>query len=211
MARLIGNRWRGSAGLLIPYRQWIRERLPNGNEGFACCGDDGFFRGFDPRNSRDIGWVVPTEFKTFGARIDPATDRTLAALNTGRIRGTLAIRLHDGNVPGELHHYPVAREVASGDWLPEQPVVASRITVTDNYTRHDELVTEQQLVALIKRAVGWVDPARRCPGSGSFAGYHIDKSSSVWRAECPECGDSVPLFHPMDGGPDAQLDDHEVR
>lgn len=211
MARLIGTQWRGSPALLVPYRQWIREKLPNGNEGFVCCGDDGFIRaGFDPRDPRDIGELVAVEWKTHGRRLDIATERALAALELGRVRGTLTITLHGGNVPGPLSHFPEAREIAENDSLPEQPEVARRIVINDNWTRRNEEVTEAELIAAMKNAAGYVNPRTRCPGSGAFAGRRVDKSTSVWRAACPECGQLVGLTQPLDGGPDAQLDAHEA-
>lgn len=161
MARL-GAQWRDSPALLVPYRQWIREKLPNGNQGFVCCGDDGFIRaGFDPRNTRDIGYLVAMEWKSWGRRLDTATERALAAINLGRIRGTLSVQLIDGNIPGPVDHYPMAMQIADDDRLPEQPTVASRIVINDYFTRHDEEVDEQGLITALKNAAGYVDPETR--------------------------------------------------
>jgi hypothetical protein len=155
MKREVGNSlWGGSPALLVPYRQWTRERLPNGNQGFVCCGDDGFFRAFDHRDPNDIGSVCVSEWKTFGRSIDRATEKTLAAVNLGRISGTLQIALVGGNVPGALSHYPRPILVA-GDELPEQPVVASQILVTDYYRHRGSSVDEDELVSIIKKAAGY--------------------------------------------------------
>lgn len=156
MKRDVGNNlWKGSPALLVPYRQWTREKLPNGNQGFVCCGDDGFLRSFDPHDQRDIGEIVAVEWKSFGKDIDGPTQKAFAAIELGRIRGTLSIALHGGNVPGPLSHYPIPREIADSDWLPEQPVVADKITINDHWTHVDDDVSEQELINAMLSAVGF--------------------------------------------------------
>lgn len=210
----IDSHWRGSPALLVPYRQWIREKLPGGRQGFVCCGDDGFIRCFNPHERGDLGELVAMEWKTFGRSLDHATRNALAAVECGRVRGTLVITLHGGNVPGQLAHYPVARWISGSDHaldlLPEQPEVAQRIVLNDNYTRLNEEVTEDGLIEAMKNAAGFVDPTRRCRGSGMFAGRLLVKRSMSPEAQCADCGQVVAVLAALDGGPDGVLDDHEV-
>lgn len=158
MHRLNNSHWRGSPALLTPYRQWFRERMPNGNQGMVLVGDDGLIRTFNPRDRFDRGRVVPWEVKTFGASFDEPTRKAFGALLLEGVDAHLVVRLMAGNCPGPLHHYPVSRQVADDngrgqpDIVPEQAVVASRIEVTVTTTAPDTFdVSEEELRDLILR------------------------------------------------------------
>jgi len=153
MKREVGNNlWRGSPALLIPHRQWLREAMPNGNQGFVCVGDDGFIRGgWD--GFHDVGYIALMEWKsnTRGPvqkpKVDHATGLLLDAVPGDRIVGSILVQLAGGNTPDRLHHYPVAREIAPGDWLPEAPMVAQTI-----YANH-KVVSVAELRDLMLSAV----------------------------------------------------------
>lgn len=122
-----GHRWRGHPGLQTPYRQWIRENLPNSHDGFALCGDDGFAC----RWTRDdpIGWPCPIEVKTWRRKpTDTSTKKAFRALLQGRVARPLEINLVGGNTPGELREFPAPCPRCG---LPEQPVVARTIILNN--------------------------------------------------------------------------------
>jgi hypothetical protein len=100
-----GRNWRGNPGQLVPYRQWIRENLPSGRNGFVLCGDDGFLRLYSAGDQ--TGYVFPLEVKSNGSTLDHATRSTFEALAKGRLCPALVLYLSPGaNVPGPLQHWP---------------------------------------------------------------------------------------------------------
>lgn len=118
-----GHRWRGAAGLLTPYRQWVRENLPTSAQRFVLCGDDGFIRRWTDADS--LGWVRPIEVKTFKRKpMDYATTMAFRALCAGRVRPPFAINLVQGNVPSLLRDWP---EPCPRCGLPEPAVEAQII------------------------------------------------------------------------------------
>lgn len=121
--RDVGSDWRGNPGQMVPHRQWTRENLPDSGQRLSVAGDDGFVRTWWPDDY--LGIVAPSEWKTFGAPLDTPTDRTFKCVAQGRVAGWFAVRLHEGNVPSPLRHYP--SPCCCG--LPEQPLVAKRIDV----------------------------------------------------------------------------------
>lgn len=147
--------WRSSPALLVPHRQWQREKLPPSKRGFVVCGDDGFIRTFSREDP--IGDVLAIEWKSFGAGIDKATKKAFEAFDLGRIRGTLVVRMIAGNVPGQLSHYPQPVDV-NGDLLPEQPVIAKAIEASTHWGSWTFSGADQeaQLVSLILNEAGFV-------------------------------------------------------
>lgn len=134
-----GGVWRSSPGLVTPWRQWCREKLPSSYERFVIASDDGFVRTWGWQDP--LGYVKPLEIKTRNGSPGRKDIMTLKSIQGQRIAEAMIIRLQ-GNVPGELAHWPEPCECCG---LPERLIVSEWIEA--NYIR----VTEQTLIDLITR------------------------------------------------------------
>lgn len=134
-----GGAWRSNPGLVTPWRQWCREKLPASTEGLVIAADDGFVRTwtrFEP-----LGVVKPLEVKTFGARPGVKDRMTLRAIGELHIAAPLIVVL-EGNVPGEIAHWP---DACPGCGLPE------RLQIGDWITVNGERVSELELIEILSR------------------------------------------------------------
>jgi len=146
-------RWRGNPGQLVPYRVWVKENFPNGRKGCVLVGDDGFLRTYGPDN--DLGYVTPIEVKTNGRGLDDATRLTYHAFEAGRSTPAVLLTMFDGNVPGELAHYP---DPCGCCGLPEPPTVATEMDLRLMTGRCAiTVVDEAELIALLLQPLRLLD------------------------------------------------------